>query len=114
MAQLGPGVFLLFNQPVQAGFRSPLPIPQLSGGTGGQAGFISPLPTIPLGGTDTVTGGVKSMLAFWAGGATSGIEIIIDTETPGYYGTGLIGKRKKQDDEIIALIMAMYESGTFH
>jgi len=36
----------------------------------------------------------------------------VDEHTPGYYGVdGIIAKRKKEDDELIAIIMAMYESG---
>ena len=38
-------------------------------------------------------------------------EIEIDLHTPGYYGVdGIIQKRNKEEDEIIALIMAMYET----
>ncbi len=37
---------------------------------------------------------------------------IIDPHTPGYYGVG-VKRPKNRDEEIIALIMAMYETGTF-
>jgi len=40
--------------------------------------------------------------------------IEVDLHTPGYYGTGIIQRRDKEEDEIIALIMAMYETGTLH
>ena len=83
-----------------------------------QAGFrgVSDLSgAILTGGGDGVTQagwiGVSQLNGVWLSGGYEA-EIL---ETPGYYGVdGIAGKRKKEDDEIIALIMAMYESGTFH
>ena len=47
--------------------------------------------------------------------AKSEAVIIPDLHTPGYYGVnGIISKRDKEEDEIIALIMAMYETGTLN
>ena len=37
---------------------------------------------------------------------------VISEDTNGYYGTG-VKRPKNKEDQIIALIMAMYESGTF-
>jgi len=37
---------------------------------------------------------------------------VISEDTNGYYGAG-VKRPKKREDQIIALIMAMYESGTF-
>lgn len=39
---------------------------------------------------------------------------IIEELTAGYYGTGLKRKRNKEEDEMIAIIMAMYETNTLH
>ena len=44
-----------------------------------------------------------------------GVVAEVETHTPGYYGVdGIISKRDKEEDEIIALIMAMYETGTLN
>lgn len=41
--------------------------------------------------------------------------IEVDLHTPGYYGVdGIIARRDKEEEEVIALIMAIYETGTLH
>ena len=50
-------------------------------------------------------GGPRGLYGSFAGKT----EAVIDLETPGYYGAGL-RKRRDKDDEIIAVIMAIYET----
>lgn len=89
MAQLGLGIFLLIKQPVQAGFRSPLPIPQLA--------VLRP-------------SGYRSLFAFWSGGASGFIE----EETTRYYGENSVVRLQDREElEIMVLLTAMYEAGQF-
>lgn len=56
--------------------------------------------------------GVHQLSGVWITGYAEEIEA--DTHTPGYYGVdGLQLKRKKEEDEALLVIMAMYETGIF-
>ena len=54
--------------------------------------------------------GVHQLTGVWiSGGYEAAAEI--DLHTPGYYGVdGIIARRDKEEEEIIALLMAMYET----
>ena len=89
------------------------------GGVGKTYAVTDKTETVPGGGdrpgdifTRIGVGGVGIRYAITAKGET---VIIPDLHTPGYYGVdGIISKRDKEEDEIIALIMAMYETGTLN
>lgn len=97
----------------QAGFRSALPAFGISGTADTvQAGFRTPLPGFNGGGNATAPvtqAGYRGMMGFWAGGAAAGTAEAIEMD--GGPADGFYDKVRREDDELIECVIAMFTSG---
>ena len=87
-----------------AGFRTPLFILGLSVGI--QAGFHGPLPHRGISGTPNVQAGFQNPLPVWMGGGTPGVIHPEPEPDIRRGGTGIQARLLREDEEILAVIMA--------
>lgn len=96
-----------------AGFRSPLPVPPVAGGSADQAGFNSPLPVPPIGGGGIETAGFIGPLPVLNLGAGEPIIVEPEEERRRTSKNRINWKHVLQDDEDILTII-MVATHTIH
>jgi len=96
---------------VQGGFITPLPSFPGGGSATVQAGFITPLPSFPGGGNAAIQAGFRTVVPVWPAGAGLPVEPVVARSKGGHgQAFDLRARLLREDEEILAVIMAYMES----
>jgi hypothetical protein len=91
--------------PKRIGFNAPIPIPHYGGSQGKRYGFRTPVPIFNMGTAPAVNRyGFRTPLPFWNIGTTEYIPPPVEEVRRG--GTGIQARLLREDEEILAVIMA--------